>query len=180
MSHSVGSGLIHSGFDPVTLAFAESHHYLKVRFNLEEIPLFKPRYNIAPTQQAPVIANLDGANRVELFQWGLVPSWAKDVSIGNRMINARAETLAEKSSFKRLLNNRRCLVLADGFYEWRKEGKGKVPMLFKLPGFAMIRERGTWRVSQDKRGPLWVERSVPSRNNRAPFFTTGCRPRRLE
>jgi len=70
---------------------------LKLRFNLEEIPLFKPRYNIAPTQQAPVIANADGANRVELFQWGLVPSWAKDISIGNRMINARAETLAEKS-----------------------------------------------------------------------------------
>ena len=97
---------------------------LRLRFNLEDIPLFKPRYNIAPTQQAPVIANLDGANCVELFQWGLVPSWAKDISIGNRMINARAETLAEKSTFKRLLNNRRCLVLADGFYEWRKEGKG--------------------------------------------------------
>ena len=73
---------------------------LRLRFNLDEIPLFKPRYNIAPTQQAPVIANLDGANRVELFQWGLVPWWAKDISIGNRMINARAESLAEKSSFK--------------------------------------------------------------------------------
>ena len=57
---------------------------LRLRFNLEEIPLFKPRYNIAPTQQAPVIANLDGANRVELFQWDLVPSWAKDISTGNR------------------------------------------------------------------------------------------------
>lgn len=105
---------------------------LKVRFNLEEIPLFKPRYNIAPTQQAPVIANLEGENRLELFQWGLVPSWAKDISIGNRMINARAETLAEKPSFKRLLKNRRCLVVASGFYEWRKEGKGKIPMWFKL------------------------------------------------
>ena len=73
---------------------------LKVRFNLDEIPLFKPRYNIAPTQQAPVIANMEGANRVELFQRGLVPWWAKDVSIGNRMINARAESLAEKSTLK--------------------------------------------------------------------------------
>ena len=86
---------------------------IKVRFNIGgDLPLFQPRYKIAPTQQAPVIANIEGINRVELFQWGLVPSWAKDPSIGNRMINARAETLAEKPSFQRLLNNRRCLVLA--------------------------------------------------------------------
>lgn len=117
---------------------------LKVRFNLEEIPLFKPRYNIAPSQPAPVIASVDGENRVELFQWGLVPSWAKDPSIGNRMINARAETLADKPSFKRLLKNRRCLVLADGFYEWRKEGKGKVPMLFKLKNGEPFVFAGLW------------------------------------
>jgi putative SOS response-associated peptidase YedK len=92
---------------------------LKLHFNLEEIPLFTPQYNVAPMQQAAVIANVDGANRVDLFHWGLVPLWANDISIGNRMINARAESLAEKSIFKRLLNNRRCLVLADGFYEWR-------------------------------------------------------------
>ena len=98
---------------------------IKLRFNIGgDLPLFSPRYNIAPTQSAPVIANLEGVNRLELFQWGLVPSWAKEVSIGNRMINARAETLAEKPSFKRLLKNRRCLVLASGFFEWRKEGKG--------------------------------------------------------
>ena len=67
-----------------------------------------------------MIASVDGVIRVEMFRWGLVPSWAKDPSIGNRMINARAETLGEKPSFKRLIKNRRCLVLADGFYEWRK------------------------------------------------------------
>src|SRR5512135_2815327 len=88
---------------------------IKLRFNIGgDLPLFKPRYNIAPSQQAPVIVSGDGENRVEMFRWGLVPSWAKDPSIGNRMINARAETLAEKPSFKRLLNHRRCLVLADG------------------------------------------------------------------
>ena len=118
---------------------------IKLRFNIGgDLPLFKPRYNIAPTQQAPVIASLEGANRVELFQWGLVPSWAKDMSIGNRMINARAETLAEKASFKRLLENRRCLVLANGFYEWRKEGKGKVPMWFKLKSGAPFVFAGLW------------------------------------
>ena len=67
-----------------------------------------------------MIASVDGVIRVEMFRWGLVPSWAKDPSIGNRMINARAETVGEKPSFKRLIKNRRCLVLADGFYEWRK------------------------------------------------------------
>ena len=127
---------------------------LKVRFNLEEIPLFMPRYNIAPTQQAPVIANLDGANRLELFQWGLVPWWAKDISIGNRMINARAESLAEKSSFKSLLKNRRCLVLADGFYEWRKEGKGKVPMLFKLKSGEPFVLAGLWDVWRKPDGQM--------------------------
>ena len=77
---------------------------IKIRFNIDtDIPLFLPRYNIAPSQQAPVIANLQVANRIELFQWGLVPWWAKDPSIGNRMINARAETLVEKPSFRDLL-----------------------------------------------------------------------------
>ena len=69
-----------------------------------------------------------------MMQWGLVPSWAEDPSSGNKMINARAETLAEKPSFKGLIGKRRCLVLADGFYEWRKEGKGKIPMRFTLRG----------------------------------------------
>jgi putative SOS response-associated peptidase YedK len=120
-------------------------HDLKIFINLDrDIPTFKPRYNIAPSQQAPVIANLDGENRIEMFQWGLVPSWAKDPTIGNRMINARAETLAEKPSFKRLLGKRRCLVLADGFYEWRKEGKGKVPMRFKLKSDKPFVFAGLW------------------------------------
>jgi len=118
---------------------------IKVRFNLGgDLPLFKPRYNIAPSQPAPIIANLDGENRVEMLRWGLVPSWAKEPSIGNRMINARAETLAEKPSFKRLLTHRRCLVLADGFYEWRKEGRGKVPMWFKLKGGEPFVFAGLW------------------------------------
>jgi putative SOS response-associated peptidase YedK len=67
-----------------------------------EIPLLMPRYNIAPSQEAPVIVQADGKRTIELFQWGPIPSWAKDPAIGNKMINARAETLAEKPSFKRL------------------------------------------------------------------------------
>ena len=128
---------------------------IKVRFNIGgDLPLFKPRYNIAPSQQGPIIANLQGKNRVEMFRWGLVPSWAKYPSIGNRMINARAETLAEKPSFGRLLNNRRCLVLADGFYEWRKEGKDKVAMWFKLKNREPFVFAGLWDLWKQPDGNM--------------------------
>lgn len=109
---------------------------------------YAPRYNIAPTQ--PVLAVIDAEERrAELLRWGLIPSWAKEASIGDRMINARAETVAEKPSFRRALQKRRCLVLADGFYEWKKEGKKKTPMYIALKphepfGFAGLWE--TWRA----------------------------------
>ena len=92
-----------------------------------------PRYNIAPSQGVAVVPN-SGENRVEFFQWGLIPSWAKDPKIGNRMINARAETLAEKPSFRTPYKRRRCLILSDGFYEWRSEpgSKSKTPIYVQL------------------------------------------------
>ena len=128
---------------------------IRIRFNIDtDIPLFSPRYNIAPTQQAPVIANLQGANRIELFQWGLVPWWAKDPSIGNRMINARAATLADKPSFRDLLRKKRCLVLADGFYEWRKEGKGRVPMWFKRKSDGPLLFAGLWDAWRKPEGGI--------------------------
>ncbi len=92
-----------------------------------------PRFNIAPSQPVAVVPN-NNENKLEYFNWGLIPSWAKDPEIGNRMINARAETLAEKPSFRTALRRRRCLVLASGFYEWRKDpnGKTKTPMYVRL------------------------------------------------
>ena len=105
---------------------------LRLTWNVDEIPDLNPRYNIAPTQESPVIVEARGKRTLELFRWGLIPWWAKDPAIGNRMINARGETLAEKPAFKHLLGRRHCLVLADSFYEWRKDGKRKVPMRFKL------------------------------------------------
>lgn len=90
-----------------------------------------PSYNIAPGDNIAAIIN-DGTNRLIQFRWGLIPSWAKDSSIGNKMINARAETLNEKPSFRTAFKKRRCLIVADGFYEWRKEGKGKTPLYFHL------------------------------------------------
>jgi putative SOS response-associated peptidase YedK len=104
---------------------------------------FQPRFNIAPTQPVAVIPN-DGKNRLDFFVWGLIPSWAKDPSIGNRMINARAETLLEKPSFRNAFRRRRCLVLADGFYEWRKDAHGKTPMYIRLEDGRPFGFAGLW------------------------------------
>ena len=83
-------------------------------------PEMSPRYNVAPTQPVAALREAPGgAREVALLRWGLVPSWAKDLSVGSRMINARAETLVERAAFREALRRRRCLVAADGFYEWR-------------------------------------------------------------
>jgi len=91
----------------------------------------RPSYNIAPTQDVPVVIN-DGVNRLTTCRWGLIPPWSRDPAIGNRMINARAETVADKPSFKKPFRNSRCLIVADGFYEWRKEGSRKIPVFVRL------------------------------------------------
>jgi putative SOS response-associated peptidase YedK len=126
---------------------------LRIRFNLDkDLPLFKPSYNIAPGKDVPVIVRRGDRNLVKLMRWGLVPSWSQDPSIGNRMINARCETLDQKPSFKHLLGSRRCLVPADGFYEWRREGKGKVPMRVRLKGQRPFTFAGLWDVWRDPDG----------------------------
>jgi putative SOS response-associated peptidase YedK len=114
-----------------------------------------PRYNIAPTQPVAVIANT-GIRRVELYRWGLIPSWAKDPSIGDRMINARAETLAEKPAFRRIYRKHRCLVLADGFYEWKVEPGGgpKTPMYIRLASGKPFAFAGLWDAWQPEGGEL--------------------------
>src|SRR5690348_11242623 len=88
---------------------------------------FLPRYNIAPTQDALVIT-ADASPHLVSMRWGLVPFWAKDETIGNKLINARSETVAEKPAFRTSFRRRRCLVLADGFYEWVKDGNIKQPI----------------------------------------------------
>lgn len=91
-----------------------------------------PRYNVAPMQYAPVVLMEDGVRRLKMMRWGLVPFWAKDESIASKLINARAETIAEKPSFRQALSKRRCLVLADGFYEWGTHEGKKQPYYFYL------------------------------------------------
>ncbi|HEX3050142.1 MAG TPA: SOS response-associated peptidase [Aggregatilineaceae bacterium] len=117
-------------------------------FNLGTVPAdLPPRYNIAPTQPVATVVNNphSGENELVIMRWGLVPSWAKDLSIGNQMINARYETAAEKPAFRSALSRRRCLVIADGFYEWKKDGAdGKMPMYIALQGHPPFGFAGLW------------------------------------
>lgn len=107
--------------------------------------VFSPRYNIAPTQPIAVVTN-SSENKLDFFSWGLVPFWAKDPSIGSRMINARAETLADKPSFKNAFKRRRCLILADGFYEWQKipGEKSKIPTYIHMKNGQPFAFAGLW------------------------------------
>jgi len=91
----------------------------------------EPSYNIAPTQDVAVVVQRETGNSLEKMRWGLIPFWAKDPKIGSRMINARSETLGEKPSFKRPFKSQRCLVIADGFFEWAKTDRGKIPMFIR-------------------------------------------------
>ena len=108
-------------------------------------PQFAPRFNIAPSQPVLAIPN-DGSLRADFFVWGLVPSWAKDPNIGNRLINARAETLAEKPAFRGSYKYKRCLVLADGFYEWKpvSGSKAKTPYFIHLKSRQVFAFAGLW------------------------------------
>jgi putative SOS response-associated peptidase YedK len=115
------------------------------RFNIQkdQNPDFKTRYNIAPSQDVPVVLKKD-LTEFHGFHWGLIPSWAKDASIGHHMINARAETITEKMSFKVPFKWRRCLVIADGFYEWKEKGGAKVPLYIQRKDHALFAFAGLW------------------------------------
>jgi len=105
----------------------------------------KPRYNIAPTQYIAAIRRDENQSpELTMLRWGLVPFWAKDPSIGNRMINARSETVAEKPSFRNAYRKRRCLILADGFYEWHREGDIKIPYFISLADGTPFAFAGLW------------------------------------
>lgn len=116
------------------------------RFSLPPVlPGFEPHFNIAPTQQQwTILREKDGAPTARQLRWGLIPSWATDPSIGNRMINARAESVAEKAAFSAPLESQRCIILADGYYEWRVAGKTKIPMYFRLADGRAFGLAGLW------------------------------------
>jgi putative SOS response-associated peptidase YedK len=111
----------------------------------------EPHYNVAPTQYVAAIRAFGpGALELTAMRWGLIPSWARDPSIGSRMINARAETVREKPAFRVAYRKRRCLVLADGFYEWHTEGTGKTPYFVSLASAQAFAFAGLWEDWQDR------------------------------
>jgi putative SOS response-associated peptidase YedK len=115
-------------------------------FPLFDLPDVPPSYNVAPTQAVLAVRVPHGQEQPApaLLKWGLVPGWADDPALGNRMINARAETAAEKPAFRSAFRQRRCLVVADGFYEWQKAGGKKQPYLFRLRGGEPFAFAGLW------------------------------------
>jgi putative SOS response-associated peptidase YedK len=120
-------------------------------FELDEKPHLTPRYNVAPTQEVAIVrARAEGGRELATAAWGLVPFWAKERAIGNRLINARAETLAEKPSFRDSYKKRRCLIPADGFYEWQKVDGHKQPWLLRLRGGAPFAFAGLWSLWRDR------------------------------
>ncbi len=127
---------------------------LLLHFLLPEAPAREPRYNVAPGQPvAAVRIARDGSQRELVpLSWGLIPSWAKDPKLGARMINARAETAAEKPSFRNAFRRRRCLVPADGFYEWQKSEAGKQPFYIRLQGGGTFAFAGLWEFWRGPEG----------------------------
>jgi putative SOS response-associated peptidase YedK len=122
---------------------------LAEEFRLDGTVEVPPSYNVAPTQQVAAVLEDEGGRRLEMLRWGLVPSWADDPGIGARMINARSETAPEKPSFRRAFRGRRCLIAADGFYEWKRENGGKQPYYFRMQDGRPFAFAGLWE-SWDK------------------------------
>ena len=135
-------------------ALAQEHEALKVRFGFSDNAASSfhqtPRYNIAPTQLAAVISNGSGA-KLRGMKWGLIPHWAKDPAIGNSLINARSETVSEKPSFRESFKNRRCLIPATGFFEWKAAAteKGKLPLYIMVRNQDIFSFAGLWSSWKD-------------------------------
>ena len=128
---------------------------LQLRFGFRASDLrHTPRYNVAPTQEVLTVTDQGDGNVGQFMKWGLIPFWAKDPRIGSRMINARAETVVERPSYREAFQERRCLVLADGFYEWRKDGKIRIPMRIILRSGEPFGFAGLWETWKNPEGEL--------------------------
>ncbi|MGB8327255.1 MAG: SOS response-associated peptidase [Steroidobacteraceae bacterium] len=132
-------------------AFFSAHEAVARLFGIQDPAPIEPRWNIAPTQFVPVVrTGSDGARRVALLYWGLIPSWAREKSIGARLINARSETARDKPAFRAAYRKRRCLLLASGYYEWQKTGGAKQPYFIRRVGGDPFGMAGLWES--------WIER----------------------
>ena len=130
-------------------AFYSPHEAVIRLFGVAAAPEIEPRWNIAPTQFVATVREAGGPREVAMLYWGLVPSWAREKAIGARMINARGETLTEKPSFRSAFRRRRCLVLADGYYEWQRSGAVKQPYFIAFEGGQPFGMAGLWERWRD-------------------------------
>ena len=127
---------------------------IKREFQLPEEPPVEARFNIAPTQSILAVREVSDEREAVLLKWGLIPSWAKDSSMSARLINARSETVTEKPAFREAFKRSRCVIPADGFYEWKREGKGKQPFYFALHGGRLFGFAGLWDRWKDEDGKV--------------------------
>ncbi len=127
---------------------------LAEQFRLPEVPALPPRYNIAPTQDVAVVRRKDSQYTLDMLRWGLIPAWADSDKIGARMINARTETVAEKPAFRAAFARRRCLIPADGFYEWQRTATSKQPFYFHLQTRQPFAFAGLWEQWRTQHGTL--------------------------
>jgi putative SOS response-associated peptidase YedK len=109
-----------------------------------KIPVLKPRYNIAPSQDVVILRQVENQKQFDLFKWGLIPFWAKDTKVGYKMINARAETVGEKPSFKNAYQKRRCIIPLSGFYEWKRDQQVKRPYCIFMKDHTIMSLAGIW------------------------------------
>ena len=129
-----------------------SPEVFRAAYGYAETPNFPPRYNIAPTQPVAVVTEEEGARHFRLMRWGFLPSWVKDPKDFPLVINARRETLTEKATFKNAIRRRRCIFLADHFYEWRREGREKQPFAIRMKADAPLPMAGLWETYSDASG----------------------------
>ncbi|MEW5821946.1 MAG: SOS response-associated peptidase [Cyanobacteriota bacterium] len=122
----------------------DAQEFLEHVFKIFDVPEFIPRYNIAPTQQVAAVRKIANKNQLAFLRWGLIPFWAKDITLSARMINARAESVYDKPSFKAAYKKRRCLIIADGFYEWERVNGKKQPYYFQLKNSQPFAFAGLW------------------------------------
>ena len=133
-------------------ALATTSEELVNHFNLKREVTLGSRYNIAPSQPVIIIRSGTSSNKLSAIRWGLIPHWSKDEKIGFKLINARAETVQEKPSFRDAFKSRRCLIPATGFYEWKQEGRMKQPYYIKMKNGSLFAMAGIWESWQDPEG----------------------------
>lgn len=123
-------------------------------FGVEEVPELEPRYNIAPTQEILGVRETEDVREMAFYKWGLIPSWAKDTSMGARLINARSETVREKPAFRQAFKQRRCIIPADGFYEWQRTDGRKQPFFFQMRDESPFGFAGLWEQWKGEEGQV--------------------------